>query len=72
MTGEVEELHQVGKQTKGGQPVARERQVLEDIQEATGQNPEFHPYNRETDPVPSVNSAPIGQGTNASPGQEIP
>jgi len=72
MTGEVEELHQVGKQTKGGQPVARERQALEDIQEATGQNPEFHPYNRETDPVPSVNSAPIGQGTNPSPGQEIP
>ena len=43
-TGTVEEMHQVGRQTKDGQPVARERKALDDIQEATGDRPKFHPY----------------------------
>jgi len=43
-TGEVKEMHQVGRQTKGGQPVAREREALDDIQKATGKRPKFHPY----------------------------
>jgi len=41
----VVEMHQVGKQTQGGQPVARERRAINDIENATGQAPEFHPYN---------------------------
>lgn len=45
-TGEVKEMHQVGVQTKKGQPVAREREALDDIQNAKGQRPEFHPYNK--------------------------
>lgn len=44
-TGTVKEMHQVGRQTKDGQPVARERKALDDIQNATGDRPEFHPYN---------------------------
>jgi RHS repeat-associated protein len=47
--GNVVEMHQVGRQTGGGQPVSRERQALDDIQKApgnpTGQRPTFHPYN---------------------------
>jgi hypothetical protein len=43
-TGEVKEMHQVGRQRKDGQPVARERQALDDVQKATGERPEFHPY----------------------------
>ncbi|MEZ4297500.1 MAG: hypothetical protein R3B70_21240 [Polyangiaceae bacterium] len=34
-----------GRQTKAGQPVAREAQALDDIEEATGTRPTFHPYN---------------------------
>jgi hypothetical protein len=45
-TKDVREMHQVGRQTKGGRPVAREARALDDIQEATGQRPEFHPYNK--------------------------
>ncbi|MGE0186549.1 MAG: RHS repeat-associated core domain-containing protein [Hyphomonadaceae bacterium] len=45
VTGETVERHQVGRQTTGGQPVAREREALGDIEGATGQRPEFHPYN---------------------------
>lgn len=45
-TEEVKEMHQVGLQTKKGQPVARERQALDDIQNAEGKRPEFHPYNK--------------------------
>ncbi|TKC98507.1 hypothetical protein [Polyangium fumosum] len=44
---EVVERHQVGKQTKDGQPVARERQALDDVERATGERPTFHPYNKE-------------------------
>ncbi|HYO55968.1 hypothetical protein [Archangium sp.] len=43
-TGDVKEMHQVGRQTKDAQPVARERKALDDIQKATGDRPEFHPY----------------------------
>jgi hypothetical protein len=43
-TGDVKEMHQVGLQTKDGQPVARERKALDDIQKATGDRPEFHPH----------------------------
>lgn len=43
--GEVVEMHQVGRQTKGGEPVARERRALDDIEEAKKKRPDFHPYN---------------------------
>ncbi|MFH1921037.1 MAG: hypothetical protein ABIP48_14300, partial [Planctomycetota bacterium] len=43
--GNVVEMHQVGRQTKGGQPVSRERKALDDIEGATGTRPTFHPYN---------------------------
>lgn len=39
------ELHQVGLQTKGGLPVARERQAIDDIIGGSGIRPLFHPYN---------------------------
>lgn len=38
------EIHQVGRQTKGGLPVSRERQAINDIRNATGINPGFHPF----------------------------
>jgi len=41
----IVEMHQVGKQTKGGNPVSREVKALEDIHGATGTRPEYHPYN---------------------------
>lgn len=44
-TGDVVETHQVGRQTQAGQPVARERRAMDDIENETGQRPEFHPYN---------------------------
>jgi hypothetical protein len=43
-TQKVEEMHQVGRQTKSGQPVAREKDAMDDIQKATGKRPQFHPY----------------------------
>ena len=43
--GKVVEWHQVGRQTKGGLPVSRERTALSDIQKAMGVTPQFHPYN---------------------------
>jgi RHS repeat-associated protein len=43
--GNVVEMHQVGKQTKGAQPVARERRALDDIDFASGMRPAFHAYN---------------------------
>jgi hypothetical protein len=46
-TGAVEEMHQVGRATKGGEPVARERRALHDIERATGTRPKFTPYNPE-------------------------
>jgi hypothetical protein len=45
-TGEIVEMHQVGRQTAGGQPVAREVRAMDDIECATGCRPEFHPYNK--------------------------
>jgi hypothetical protein len=41
------EYHQVGKQRKDGQPVARERKALDDVERAKGERPTFHPYNEE-------------------------
>jgi hypothetical protein len=49
--GNVVEIHQVGRQTQGGLPVSRERQAIQDIKNATGQTPQFHPYN--TPPPPA-------------------
>jgi len=43
--GNVVEMHQVGRQTKGGLPVSRERKALDDIQGASGTRPNYHPYN---------------------------
>jgi Pretoxin HINT domain len=43
--GKVVEMHQVGKQTQGGAPVAREVKALDDIQGSTGVRPTYHPYN---------------------------
>jgi RHS repeat-associated protein len=43
--GNVVEMHQVGRQTKRGNPVSREVKALNDIQGATGSKPTFHPYN---------------------------
>ena len=37
--------HQVGKQTKKGIPIKRERDAAEDIETATGIKVSFHPYN---------------------------
>lgn len=45
-TGKVTEMYQVGRQTKAGEPVARERRALDDIERATGTRPEFLPYNK--------------------------
>jgi hypothetical protein len=44
-TGKVVEYHQVGKQTKGGIPVSRERKAIDDIQGATKDKVHYHPYN---------------------------
>jgi hypothetical protein len=43
--GQVVELHQIGRQTLGGMPVAREVSAINDIEAATGIRPLFHPYN---------------------------
>lgn len=37
--------HQIGKQTKNGLPVKRERDVIEEVYKDKGILPEFHPYN---------------------------
>ena len=42
----VQELHQIGKQTKNRLPVKRERDAIEDIEKAQEIRPEFHPYNK--------------------------
>jgi hypothetical protein len=44
-SGAVVEMHQVGKQTMQGAPISRERRAMDDIQNATGMTPHFHPYN---------------------------
>ncbi|MRG93613.1 hypothetical protein [Polyangium spumosum] len=41
------EFHQVGKQTKDGRPVSRERKPLDEVERASGLRPKFHPYNKE-------------------------
>lgn len=46
--GKVIELHQIGKRSKSGGAVKRERLALEDIEAATGMRPIFHPYNNPT------------------------
>ena len=42
--GNVVEIHQVGRKTKGGNPVSRERQAMDDIRRANGISPTFHEY----------------------------
>ncbi len=42
--GNIVEMHQIGRQTKGGAPVTREVRALNDIERATGTPPRFHPY----------------------------
>jgi hypothetical protein len=44
--GNVIEMHQVGKQNKNGTAVSRERSAINDILDATGSLPKFHPYNK--------------------------
>jgi len=44
-TGDLKEIHQIGKQNKNGTPVKRERKAIEDIEKATGLKVIFHPYN---------------------------
>jgi hypothetical protein len=44
--GNVVEMHQVGRQTQAGNPVARETRALNDIENATGTRPQFHPTNK--------------------------
>ncbi|MFO0591159.1 MAG: FG-GAP-like repeat-containing protein [Polyangiaceae bacterium] len=41
----VVEMHQIGRQTAAGQPVSREVRAMDDIEQATGKRPDFHPYN---------------------------
>lgn len=43
----VKEFHQVGKVNKNGEPVKRERKVMEEIQDEYGIKVEFHSYNKE-------------------------
>lgn len=45
---EVVEMHQIGKMTKSGLPVSRERRAIEDIdmfRPRASTNTQFHPYN---------------------------
>jgi RHS repeat-associated protein len=44
--GNVVEMHQAGKQTQAGNPVARETRALNDIEKQTGKRPQFHPTNK--------------------------
>jgi RHS repeat-associated protein len=44
--GNVVEMHQAGKQTQAGNPVARETRALNDVQNATGKRPQFDPTNK--------------------------
>jgi len=43
--GLADEFHQVGKQNKNGEPVARERRVIAEVEKKTGKTVFFHPYN---------------------------
>ena len=43
--GEVVEMHQVGRQTRAGNPVSREVRALNDILRVLGTRPTFHAYN---------------------------
>ncbi len=44
-TGDIEEIHQVGKQNKNGTPVKRERDAMADIEKLSNKKVNFHPYN---------------------------
>jgi hypothetical protein len=44
-TQEPIDFHQVGKETQAGNPIAREQRAIDDILEASGLKPLFHPYN---------------------------
>ena len=43
-SGAIVEIHQIGRATKIGNPVARERYAIQDILGATNINPVFHSY----------------------------
>ena len=43
-TGKTKDV-QIGKRNKRGDPVSRERKALDDIENATGERPDFVPYN---------------------------
>ncbi len=42
--GSIAEIHQIGVNNKGGDPVKRERDAIDDIEGATGIKVEFHAY----------------------------
>lgn len=44
---EIVEVHQVGKQTKKGNPVKREQIVIDEIKREMNINVDFHAYNKE-------------------------
>ncbi len=44
-TGEIKEIHQIGKQNENGTPYSRERDATDDIEKATGKNVIFTAYN---------------------------
>jgi RHS repeat-associated protein len=56
-TGEVKSV-QVGKQNKDGTPVSRETKAMDDIEQATGQRPDFVPYNTDPKTPPPPPAAP--------------
>jgi hypothetical protein len=47
-TGEIKEIHQVGKKNKNGTPISREKKAIQDIQNSDkgrGINVNYHSYN---------------------------
>ncbi len=44
-TGQLKELHQIGKRNKNGTPVKRERNAIEDLEGRTKIKVKFHSYN---------------------------
>lgn len=43
-TGEVVEMHQVGRTTKSGDAIARERRAMDDIEAVSRERPQYHGY----------------------------
>ncbi|MCP5500112.1 MAG: hypothetical protein H7A25_09435 [Leptospiraceae bacterium] len=46
-TEAIVELHQIGKKNKNGEPVMREKRVLDEVEKEFGIRPEFHAYNED-------------------------